>query len=32
MEKQHPGFAQRQLRDVVRVLEVILTSELATTP
>lgn len=32
MEKKHPGFAQRQLRDVVRVLEVILTSELATTP
>jgi alkaline phosphatase isozyme conversion protein len=32
MEKEHPGFAQRQLRDVVRVLDVILTSELATTP
>ncbi len=31
MEKEHPGFAQRQLRDVVRVLDVILTSELATT-
>jgi alkaline phosphatase isozyme conversion protein len=30
MEKRHPGLAQRQLRDVVRVLDVVLTSELAT--
>ena len=30
MEKENPGLAQRQLRDVVRVLDVVLTSELAT--
>jgi hypothetical protein len=29
MEKDDPGLAQRQLRDLVRVLEVVLTSELA---
>ena len=32
MEKRHPGLAQRQLRDVVRVLDVVLTSKLATEP
>jgi len=30
MTREHPGLARRQLRDVIRVLEVTLTSELAT--
>jgi hypothetical protein len=29
MTKEHPGLAQRQLRDVIRVLDVVLTSKLA---
>jgi len=32
MKKEHPGLAQRQLRDVIRVLEVVLTSKLAKKP
>ncbi len=30
MKREHPGLARRQLRDVLRVLDAILTSELAT--
>jgi Zn-dependent M28 family amino/carboxypeptidase len=32
MKREHPGLAQRQLRDVVRVLDAVLTSELAKKP